>query len=61
MVSQAPSPSSVLSLRLFANTQLVLPYYLALKDREAVARQALAARATKLAAETTLPAKSRRS
>lgn len=61
MVSQAQLPSSVLSLRLFANTQLVLPYYLALKDREAVARQAWASRATKLAADTTLPAKSRRS
>lgn len=61
MVSQAPLPSSVLSLRLFANTQLVLPYYLALKDREVVARQAWASRDTKLAAETTLPANSRRS
>lgn len=61
MVSQAPSPSSVLSLRLFANTQLVLPYYLALKDREAVARQALASRDTKLAANPTPPAKARRS
>lgn len=61
MVTQAQSPSSVVSLRLFANTQLVLPYYLALKDREAVARQAVVSRDTKLAADTTVPAKSRRS
>ncbi len=59
MVMQAQSPSSVLPLRLFASTQLVLPYYLALKDREAIARQALAARDTKSAADTVLATKSR--
>ncbi len=59
MVTHAQPPSSVLPLRLFASTQLVLPYYLALKDREAMARQALAARDTKSAADTTFTAKSR--
>jgi hypothetical protein len=61
MVSQAQSPSSVLPLRLFANTQLVLPYYLALKDREAIARQAFVSRDNKLAANATKADKSRRS